>query len=572
VFPNPVYPEAGIALSTGSAWASSIPNNSANWNIAFNDKITNAAFTGTTTKTLTLTQYDGGTFTPTFTDLQGIVAADTASMLTPYLRRADTSSLNLTSRFAAKLNISDTASMLTNYLRSGVAASTYLPLTGGILSGSILNSWSSASSSAPRNDGAVRRTYTQNLYSANGNTSDRVTHYYTFSQDECCASAPVTMYYGRFNGFYNQSNIIYDASIYYHNNNQFYYRAFSEPENKVTFSIKASTTVNTIDGTKADLYLSGDAQIDRSLNIGTTLGVTGATTLGSTLAVTGNITEGGNNVLTNLDTVSLSSRIDAKLNISDTASMLTPYLRRADTSLLNLTSRFAAKLNISDTTLMLTPYLRKADTSLLNLTSRFAAKQNTLISAVNIKTLNGTSLLGSGDISISSGNISGGGTGNYIPLFSGSTSIANSPIFKNTLNTQLKFESYGLTTDKRITTFEYFTMPITISTNCGSPGGANLIGTGTGNYVNNCSTGTAYLLLPDPSNTLVNPAYATGRMITITNLRSDQSIVLNTSGSYINARPLGINGSEESSIPPKRWITVQSNGTNWYIIATGSAL
>ena len=483
----------------------------------------------------------GGTFTPTFTDLQGIVAADTASMLTPYLRRADTSSLNLTSRFAAKLNISDTASMLTNYLRSGVAASTYLPLTGGILSGSILNSWSSASSSAPRNDGAVRRTYTQNLYSANGNTSDRVTHYYTFSQDECCASAPVTMYYGRFNGFYNQSNIIYDASIYYHNNNQFYYRAFSEPENKVTFSIKASNTVNTITGTKADLYLSGDAQIDRSLNIGTTLGVTGATTLGSTLAVTGNITEGGNNVLTNLDTVSLSSRIDAKLNISDTASMLTPYLRRADTSLLNLTSRFAAK-------------------------------QNTLISAVNIKTLNGTSLLGSGDISISSGNISGSGTSNYIPLFSGSTSIANSPIFKNTLNTQLKFESYGLTTDKRITTFEYFTMPITISTNCGSPGGANLIGASTGNYVNNCSTGTAYLLLPDPSNTLANPAYAVGRMITITNLRSDQSIVLNTSGSYINARPLGINGSAESSIPPKRWITVQSNGTNWYIIATGSAL
>jgi len=37
-FPNPVYPEAGIALSTGSAWASSIPNNSSNWNIAFNDK------------------------------------------------------------------------------------------------------------------------------------------------------------------------------------------------------------------------------------------------------------------------------------------------------------------------------------------------------------------------------------------------------------------------------------------------------------------------------------------------------------------------------------------------------
>ena len=82
VFPNLVYPEAGIALSTGSAWASSIPNNSANWNIAFNDKINNAAFTGTTTKTLTLTQYDGGTFTPTFNDLQGVTEVTAGTGLT----------------------------------------------------------------------------------------------------------------------------------------------------------------------------------------------------------------------------------------------------------------------------------------------------------------------------------------------------------------------------------------------------------------------------------------------------------------------------------------------------------
>jgi hypothetical protein len=39
VFPNPVYPEAGIALSTGSTWASSIPNNSSNWNTAFTDRL-----------------------------------------------------------------------------------------------------------------------------------------------------------------------------------------------------------------------------------------------------------------------------------------------------------------------------------------------------------------------------------------------------------------------------------------------------------------------------------------------------------------------------------------------------
>ena len=59
-----------------------------------------------------------------------------------------------------------------------------------------------------------------------------------------------------------------------------------------------------------------------------------------------------------VDTTSLSNRINLKLNISDTASMLIPYFKDSDTTSLNLTSRFAAKLNISDTASMLTNYLR----------------------------------------------------------------------------------------------------------------------------------------------------------------------------------------------------------------------
>ena len=74
-----------------------------------------------------------------------------------------------------------------------------------------------------------------------------------------------------------------------------------------------------------------------------------------------------------VDTTSLSNRINLKVNISDTASMLLPYLRKADTASmltpyfrdsdttsLNLTSRFATKLNISDTSSMLTNYLRSS--------------------------------------------------------------------------------------------------------------------------------------------------------------------------------------------------------------------
>ena len=47
------------------------------------------------------------------------------------------------------------------------------------------------------------------------------------------------------------------------------------------------------------------------------------------------------------DTTSLSNRINLKLNISDTASMLSPYLRKVDTA--SLSNRINLKLNISDT-------------------------------------------------------------------------------------------------------------------------------------------------------------------------------------------------------------------------------
>jgi hypothetical protein len=76
---------------------------------------------------------------------------------------------------------------------------------------------------------------------------------------------------------------------------------------------------------------------------------------------------------TTIDTTSLSNRINLKVNISDTAAMLLPYFRDADTSTLNLISRFALKLNISDTASMLANYASKAyaDTS-----GRFYARQD----------------------------------------------------------------------------------------------------------------------------------------------------------------------------------------------------
>ena len=58
----------GIVKSTGGT-ISYLTDNTSNWDSAYNDKINSAAVTGTTTKTLTLTQQDGGTIVATWTDL-----------------------------------------------------------------------------------------------------------------------------------------------------------------------------------------------------------------------------------------------------------------------------------------------------------------------------------------------------------------------------------------------------------------------------------------------------------------------------------------------------------------------
>lgn len=59
----------------------------------------------------------------------------------------------------------------------------------------------------------------------------------------------------------------------------------------------------------------------------------------------------------------LQNALDAKLNISDTTFMLSPYLRKIDTA--SLSNRIDSKLSINDTTAMLAPYLREADTTTL---------------------------------------------------------------------------------------------------------------------------------------------------------------------------------------------------------------
>lgn len=110
------------------------------------------------------------------------------------------------------------------------------------------------------------------------------------------------------------------------------------------------------------------------------------------------------------DTTSLSNRINSKLSISDTSSMLSPYSR---TNVVN--ASLATKLNISDTASMLSPYLRAIDTTnkWVNTITRTPGKDSI------IYFIGGTRYA----IKDSVGNGGGGGGGGKIYYFNGSVNL-----------------------------------------------------------------------------------------------------------------------------------------------------
>lgn len=197
--------------------------------------------------------------------------SDTTAMLLPYFRDSDTTSLNLISRFALKLNISDTATMLTPYLRKAdtISLSNRINLKLNISDTTIL--------------------------------SNRITT--------------------------NANNII-------------------------IINNKLNTKLDTI-------YKKLKNVVTRVLNKDT-LDLGGSLTEGYGINIIGDSINADTNIIfIKSDTITLSNRIDNKLSLIDTASMLLPYLK------------------LADTTSMLAPYFRDSDTTMLNLTTRFNSKLNT---------------------------------------------------------------------------------------------------------------------------------------------------------------------------------------------------
>jgi hypothetical protein len=102
---------------------------STQWNTAYNDRISSATVTGTTTKTLTLTQGDGGTVTASWTDY------DTDNDAQQLSYDSGANQLSISNGNSIELTGLATEEFVAS---QGYITGSYLPLSGGTLSGAVV--------------------------------------------------------------------------------------------------------------------------------------------------------------------------------------------------------------------------------------------------------------------------------------------------------------------------------------------------------------------------------------------------------------------------------------------------
>lgn len=145
-------------LKSVSGTITYVTDNSTDWNTAANDRVTVVAVTGTTTKTVTLLQADGGNLATTFTDLNSggtVTSVATGwglaggTITTTGTVRADSNAVASVYANSLKLNKSDTAAMLLPYAKdsdlagyvSGSGLASYIPQWTGTGTMSFTNAY-----------------------------------------------------------------------------------------------------------------------------------------------------------------------------------------------------------------------------------------------------------------------------------------------------------------------------------------------------------------------------------------------------------------------------------------------
>jgi hypothetical protein len=212
------YNSATGVLSTTTGYGIPTTASQSNWDAAYNDKINSAAVTGTTTKTLTLTQQDGGTITASWTDINtdavssvfgrtGAVVAVSGDYNTDLVTEGTTNKYFTNGRARSAISLTTTGNSgaasysdvtgifnIPNYTLAGLGGqpalngtgfvkasgttisydnTSYLPLTGGVMTGNLQysvgsgNNWFIESASCQNGPWIRFRTHTAQAGYAN---------------------------------------------------------------------------------------------------------------------------------------------------------------------------------------------------------------------------------------------------------------------------------------------------------------------------------------------------------------------------------------------------------------------
>lgn len=260
-----VYPAAGIAVSTGTAWGTSITDNSTNWNTAYTNRITSLTVTGSSGSatlvsnvlnipTYTLAGLGGQASSTNLTSLSGLsyVSASFVKMTAVGTFTLDTNTYYLSSNpsnYIALTALSSTATGLTYTNTTGVFS-----LTSGysIPTTASQTNWDSAFTERRQWDGG-----STNLVAATGRTSLGAT---TVGANLFTLVNPTAITFIRINA--DNTVSILDAATF-----------------RTAIGAGTSSTTGTVTSVSGTGTVSG-------LSLSGTVTTTGNITLGGTLAVT----------------------------------------------------------------------------------------------------------------------------------------------------------------------------------------------------------------------------------------------------------------------------------------------
>jgi len=197
----------------------------------------------------------------------------------------------------AALLVSDTASMLTNYLRTGVAANSYLPLTGGTLTGSLDINTNNGGNNFQ--DSTLKVTYNQSSLGVNQNVTGIYSHVNTSGYTSTGMLSEASTIYSTAIGIKGKATqsdvngpgvaygVIGEISASGSGSNGSTYAGYFN-NTSIVGGNNYGLYVNTASGGDYGIYQtgSGNNYLGSNTSIGGTLDVTGATTL-SNLAGTG---------------------------------------------------------------------------------------------------------------------------------------------------------------------------------------------------------------------------------------------------------------------------------------------